>query len=155
MCCIGWWVAGRGGILSHCTSDNPFFKGHTITSRTFLHPKLANHPHQPSTKQYHFICILSHFFHFGYSSWTAWPLKMLWLCSSKMWGTTHPVTQHNVPEHVMQQQHHSEKLICHRCSVLCNWQSHNMRKWSISMLYSYICQMLLENILPGIGQLRK
>jgi len=66
---VDGWL--EGVAISVTVSLTTPFKGHTITSRMFLHPQLAHHPHQPSTKQYHCICILSHFFHFGYSSWTA------------------------------------------------------------------------------------
>ena len=63
----GWLERVAISVTLHLTTP---FKGHISTSRTFLHPQLAYHPQQPSTNQYHYMCILSHFLQFGYSSWT-------------------------------------------------------------------------------------
>lgn len=48
----GWLKVVVFLVTVHLTAP---FKGHTIISRTFPHPQLANHPHQPYTKQYHYI----------------------------------------------------------------------------------------------------
>jgi hypothetical protein len=54
---VGGWL--EGVAISVTVGLTTPFKGHTITSWTFLHPQLAHHPHQPSTKQCHYDVILT------------------------------------------------------------------------------------------------
>lgn len=66
---VGGWL--EGVAISVTISLTTPFKGHTIYIQDIPTSQVGSHPHQPSTKQYHYICILSCFFRFGYSSRTA------------------------------------------------------------------------------------